>query len=196
SVSMSINNDSDVTGTISIDGSAVTSATTVGGQDVRLSFSGTAAQRIVVYATSVTNPGATLNLVKPDGTTQAALAINNNPAGQTFFIDTQTLATTGTYQLWVKHTGTNVGSETLQIASVPADFTSTITVPAAGQTGPAVRVPTSGNLAVGQNGILTFSGTTGQRLSFNVLSPAIGTTVSSCAIRVYNPSNVQIASGN
>src|SRR5205814_10249402 len=114
--------------------------------------------------------------VKPDGTNQAWVGINDNPAGQTFFIDTQTLATTGTYQLWVKHYLTNVGSETLRIASVPADFTSTITVPAAGQTGPAVRVPTSGNLAAGQNATLTFSGTTGQKLSFNVLSPNIGTT--------------------
>src|SRR5204862_3730410 len=87
----------------SIDGSAVTSTTTVGGQDARLSFSATAGQRIVVYATSVTNPIATLYVVKPDGTIQAWVGINNNPAGQTFFIDTQTLATTGTYQLWVKH---------------------------------------------------------------------------------------------
>jgi len=38
---MSINNDSDVTGAISIDGAAVTSTTTVAGQDVRLSFSAT-----------------------------------------------------------------------------------------------------------------------------------------------------------
>jgi YD repeat-containing protein len=194
SVSLSINNDSDVTGTITIDGSAVTSTTTVAGQDVRLTFSATAGQRIVVYATSVTNPSANIYLVKPDGTNQTSFAINNL-GGQTFFLDTQTLATTGSYQLWVKHVTTNVGSETLRIASVPADFTSTITVPAAGQTGPAVRVPTSGNLAAGQNATLTFSGTTGQKLSFNVLSPTIGTTSGSCLVRIYDPSNNQITFG-
>jgi hypothetical protein len=197
SVSISINNDSDVTGTIAIDGSAVTASTTVAGQDIRLSFSATSGQRIVVYATNVTIPTATLNLVQPpSGSTQASTSINNN-AGQTFFIDTQLLSTTGTYQLWVQHSGTNTGSVTLQIASVPADFTGTITVPAAGQTGPAVRVPTSGSLAVGQNGILSFSGTTGQRLSFNVLNPTIGTASSSCSVRVKDPSTnqTQIASG-
>jgi hypothetical protein len=195
SVSYSINNDSDVSGTIAINGSPVTVTTIVSGEDARLSFTATAGQRIVVYATSVTTPYATVYLVKPDGTNQTSLGINNNPAGQTFFMDTQTLATTGTYQLWVQHSGTNVGSETLQIASVPADFTSTITVPAAGQTGTAVRVPTSGNLAVGQNGSLTFSGTTGQKLSFNVLSPTFGTVYYGCYTRIYDPSNNQIAFG-
>ena len=38
SVTMSINNDSDVTGTITIDGAAVATGTTVAGQDARLSF--------------------------------------------------------------------------------------------------------------------------------------------------------------
>src|SRR5207302_11173704 len=66
SVSISINNDSNVTGTIAIDGAAVPVTTTVSGQDARLSFNGTAGQRIVVYATSVTTPSAFLGLVRPD----------------------------------------------------------------------------------------------------------------------------------
>src|SRR5439155_3793358 len=140
-------------------GAPITVTAGVPGQDVRLTFTASAGQRIVAYATNVTYPLAGVHLVKPDGTDQTQFQISNNPAGQTFFMDTQTLATAGTYQLFVPHFGTGTGSETLQIASVPADFTAPLTIPAAGQTGPAVRVPTTGNLAVGQNAALTFSGT-------------------------------------
>jgi YD repeat-containing protein len=195
SVGISINNAQDVTTpTISIGGAAVTATTTVAGQDVRLSFSATAGQRIVLYATSVTNPYASLILVTPSGGYQASTTIGNSPSGWTFFIDTQTLATTGTYQLWVQHSGANFGSETLQIGSVPSDFTATLTVPAAGATGTAVQVPTSGNLAVGQNASLTFSGTAGQQLSFNIISSTIGSSVSNCAFTLYDPSHTSIAS--
>jgi YD repeat-containing protein len=185
SISMSINNDADVTGTITIDGSAVTATTTVAGQDARLTFTATAGQRIVVYATNVTNPAAYVNLVNPSGTVQTYFYINNSPAGQTFFLDTQTLATSGTYQLWVQHSSysANVGSETLQVASVPADFSATLTVG-----GAAVRVPTTGNTAVGQNANLTFVGTAGQQVTINVTGPTFGTTSGSCIFIVSNPS--------
>ena len=191
SISVSINNDQDVTTpTITIGGGAVTATTTVAGQDVRLSFAATSGQRIAVYATNVSNPGAILYLVTPSGTNQASMEIDNNPSGQIFFMDTQTLATTGTYQLWVQHSGTNIGSETLQIVSVPPDFTGTLTVPAAGKTATATRVPTSGNLAVGQNASLTFSGTTGQKLSFNLTN----STLTNCNFYVNDPNGNQVAS--
>jgi hypothetical protein len=190
SVSISLNNDQDVTTpTITIGGSAVTPTTTVAGQDVRLSFAATTGQRIVVYATNVTNPAAVLYLVTPSGSNQAYVGINNNPPGQTFFMDTQTLATTGTYQLWVQHSGTNIGSEMLQIGSVPPDFTGTLAVPLAGQTGAATRVPASGNLAVGQNASLTFAGNNGQKLSFNLLNSTIG----NCIFYIDDPNTNQIA---
>jgi len=195
SISASINNAQDVTTpTISIGGGAVTPATTVPGQDVRLSFTATANQRIVVYATNVSNPVAILNLVTPGGTTQASMDIGNSPPGQIFFMDTQTLATAGTYQLWVQHSGTNFGSETLQIVSVPPDFTGSLAVPTAGNTGTATRVPTSGTLAVGQNATLTFSGTAGQQLSFNALNSTIGSSYNACAFYVYDSNNNQLGS--
>ena len=196
SISVSINNAQDVTTpTISIGGSAHTYATTVYGQDVRLSFAGTMAQQIAVYATGVSNPYASLNLLTPSGAIQTVIVLTNTP-GTVFFMNTQKLATTGTYQLWVQHSGINIGSETLQIISVPADFTGTLTVPAAGAQGAATRVPASGNLAVGQNASLTFSGTAVQKLSFNFLS-TIGSTYSSCSVTVTgpSPSTTQIAQG-
>jgi len=178
---------------IAIDGPAITIVTTAASQNARLRFSAPAGQRIGIYVTNVTNPGTNLALVKPDGTTLASLFITNSPPGTTFFLDTQILAIAGTYQLVIQAGG--VGSETLQIKSVPADFTATLTVPAAGTAGPAVQVPTTGSLAAGQNGILTFSGTAGQRLSFNVLNSTFGTDYSFCSLRVKDPSGNQIASG-
>ncbi len=194
--SVSINNDQDVTTpTISIGGAAVTTGTTVPGQDVRLSFPATMGQQIAVYAKNVSNPYATLNLLMPGGAIQTQIVINNSP-GTVFFMDTQKLGTTGTYQLQVQHSGTYIGSENLQILSVPADFTGTLTVPAAGAQGTALSVPSSGNLAVGQNASLTFSGTATQILSFNILS-TIGSGYYSCSVTVTgpSPSTTQIAQG-
>jgi hypothetical protein len=167
-VTVQLNDCSDVTGTISIDGGAVTATTSVQGQDARLTFTGTAGQRIVVLVTGVTNPSATVNILKPDGSTEASVAINNNPTGQTFFINTQTLVTTGTYTLWVQHSGTNVGSETLQLNSVPADYTASLTP------GTAAQVPASGSLAIGQNASLTFNGSAGFDESIQFTSNTLG----------------------
>jgi hypothetical protein len=195
SLSVSINNAQDVTTpTISIGGGAVTASTTVPGQDVRLSFTATANQRIVVYATNVSNPAAILNLVTPSGTNLAVMDIGNSPPGQIFFMDTQTLAAGGTYQLWVQHSGKNFGNETLQIVSVPPDFTGPLAVPAAGKTGAATMVPTSGPLVAGQNATLTFSGTAGQQLSFNALNSTIGSSLYDCVFYVYDPNNNQLGS--
>ncbi|MGB2605843.1 MAG: hypothetical protein WBC78_19725 [Candidatus Sulfotelmatobacter sp.] len=182
----------DTSGTIAINGPAVTATTTVTGQDARLTFEATG-QRIVVYATNVSNQGALVNLVTPSGSTQANMFIDNSPAGQTFFLDTQALGF-GTYQLWVQHDVSNVGSETLQIASVPADYSKLLPVPGAGKTGAAVRVPGSGNLAVGQNASLTINGTLGEKLSFN-LSSTIGTNSGSCFGTLYDPNGAIVLNG-
>jgi YD repeat-containing protein len=189
SVTMSINNDDDVTGTIAIDGAAVTTGTTVAGQDARLSFTATAGQRIVTYATSVTNPYAWVYLVKPDGTNQIYFNINNSSPGQTFFLDTQTLATSGTYQLWVQHYSTDVGSETLQIASVPADFTGTLTI-----NGGALQVPATGSTSPGQNATLTFSAAAGQSLKVNFTNSTF-TPSTACLVTLKNPSGGTVTSG-
>jgi YD repeat-containing protein len=190
-VTLKLNDSSDVTSSIVIDGAGVVATTTVPGQDARLNFTATAGKRIVVYASNVSNPAASVFIVNPDGTAQnGQLSINNNSPGQVFFLDTRTLTAAGNYQLWVKHSGAGIGSETLQISSVPADFTGTVAVPAAGSTGAAKRVPTSGNLAAGQNGNLTFTGAVGQKLSFNVISPMFGASPSDCNLNVFDPNGV------
>jgi len=176
--SSNIDNWQDVTTpTISIGGGAVTAKTTVAGQDVRLSFTATANQRVVVFATSVTNPAATLNLVTPSGTNQASVSISNSPSGQEFFIDTQTLVA-GTYQLWVQHSGTNFGKETLQIKTVPADISHTVTIG-----GSAYQFST----VAGQNANIKFSNPTSQSVTVHWTSGTYPTTPT-CDMTVTGPS--------
>jgi YD repeat-containing protein len=187
SLTLSLN--ADVVGTIAIGGPPVTVTTTNPGQDVRLSFAATAGQRVVVYATNVTNPNATVNLVAQSGSIVTGMFINNTPSGQLFFMDTPIPQSLGAevYQLWIRHNGTDVGSETLQI--VP-DFAGALTIPAAGTTGAAIQVPTSGNLAVGQSASLTFSATAGQRVSFNLNNPTF--PQGSCKLYLYDPNGNQL----
>jgi YD repeat-containing protein len=186
SVSVSLNNDADVsTPPISIGSASAQWSTTVAGQDVRLTFTPNSSQtRIAIYATDLSTVGqATVSLVGPTGATQASIPIY--PGSQTYFMDTQPVTPSQPYQVLVSHYLTNTNSQTLQIISVPPDFTGTLTVPAAGAKGTAVQVPTTGSLAVGQNAALTFNTTTaGQKLSFNVG----GSTISACNMTVNGPS--------
>jgi YD repeat-containing protein len=187
--SLTLSLSGDVVGTIAIGGPPVTVTTTNPGQDVRLSFAATAGQRVVVYATNVTNPNAAVNLVAQSGSIVTVMFINNTPSGQLFFMDTPISQSLGSevYQLWIQHNGTNVGSETLQI--VP-DFAGTLTIPAAGTTGAAIQVPTSGNLPLGQSASLTFSATAGQRVSFNLNNSTF--PQGSCHLYLYDPNGNQL----
>lgn len=179
SVSVSINNAQDVTTpSITIGGSAVTAKTTVAGQDVRLSFTPTGSQpRIAIQATSVTNPSATLNLWTGTST-QASSPINNNPSGQTFFIDTQAVNANQQYQLWVQHSGANFGNETLKIFNVPADISHTVTV-----NGSAYQFTTS----AGQNANIGFSFTTSESITVHWTNGTYPSTLN-CYMRVTGPS--------
>jgi hypothetical protein len=145
-----------------------------------LSFTTTSTnQRVVLYATAVNNPDAGLYILKPDGSAQVYSGLNaNGYPSNSFFIDTQTLATVGTYTVWVAHHGTNVGGETLQLKSVPADITGTMSI-----NGAAVLVPSTGNMAPGQNAILTFSGTAGQAVTVHLTN----NTINGVGVTLFKP---------
>jgi len=159
SITLGLNNPTTITGTITPGGSAVPETTTIPGQDVKLTFSGAANQRVSLFVDNVTNPYALLYLVKPDGTTQVTSSISN---GNNTFMDVQTLATTGTYTLWVQHSGTGVGNERLQLYDVPPDVTASATIG-----GPTVPISTT---KPGQNAYVTFSGTSGHNVTVNLTS--------------------------
>lgn len=152
----------DSTGTITPGGSAVSVSTTIPGQMALLSFSGTANQRVSVKMTSGSWTGgapsaADVYIRKPDGTTLATQFTQTAA-----FLDTQTLPATGTYTLITDPSGATTGGVTLTLYDVGADISGSIT---AG--GSSVTV--SPNIP-GLNGVHTFSGTSGQRVSLKVTS--------------------------
>jgi hypothetical protein len=110
----------DVSGTITIGGSAVNVSTTSPGQIATYTFSGTNGQQITVNATSSnfrtpanTVSTVTVKLLKPDGT----VLTSKISSGSTFSLTTQTLPTTGTYTVVVDPTQANTGSGTLNISN-------------------------------------------------------------------------------
>ncbi|SFH38802.1 S-layer family protein [Pseudomonas sp. NFACC45] len=175
----------DATGTISIDGADATLTTTVG-QNGSLTFSGTAGQRIYLSAPNSTYPRSEgLNLYKPDASgnanTNSANIIYSSPWSTGSYTDTLTLPATGTYTIYLNPIGADTGSMTFHLISVPADATGTISIDGADAT-----LTTT---AIGQNGSLTFSGTSGQRIYLSVPN---STYPRSEGVNLYKPD----ASGN
>jgi hypothetical protein len=140
-------------------GSAVSVSTTAPGQNARVSFSGTAGQRISVQISNATFTFALVSIVKPDG---SALGNNRFIGPGSTFIDTTSLPSAGTYAMVIDPNGASTGSATLQIYDVPPDAGGTIT-PGGAPVTVATTVP-------GQNGRLTFAGTAGQRVSLKISS--------------------------
>jgi hypothetical protein len=154
----------DATAAAAPDGSAtVTTATP--GQNARVTFAGTAGSRVSVkVAPSCCT--TRMSILSPSGSTLTWPAHIDSRGG---FIDTVTLPVTGTYTILVDPQGPTTGSVSLTLLAVPPDVTASI-VPG----GAPVSVTTS---TPGQNALLTFAGTAGQRVSL-VLETAC------CASRV------------
>ncbi|HHY6931724.1 TPA: IPT/TIG domain-containing protein [Burkholderia ambifaria] len=145
----------DSTATITPGGSPVTLGTTVPGQNMSLTFSGTAGQRVSLLTSNSSFPGcrwASLFINSPDGSHLAGTDLCSNE-----FLGAITLPTTGTYTIAAYPNGTATGSETFQLYNVPSDSTATIT--------PGGSPVTLGTTVPGQNMSLTFSGTASQRVS-------------------------------
>jgi YD repeat-containing protein len=151
----------DVTGTIVAGGSSVPVAITTPGQNARLTFSGTAGQRVSLSAPA--GPQSYVTYRKPDDTVLASGSIGGFFAS---FVEPITLPSTGTYSLDIDPMGTETGTLTLALHAVPADVSGSI-VPG----GSPVQVTLS---APGQNAELTFSGTAGQRISLSLSAAPTG----------------------
>lgn len=160
----------DVSASITPGGSAVTVSPATPGQNARLTFSGTAAQRVSLNMTSVSIGSSYccstfVSIIKPDGTTLVSPAYVGLSGG---YIDTTTLPVTGTYTILVDPQSTSTGSITLSLYDVPADITGTIT--------PGGSTVTVSPATPGQNARPTFSGTSGQRISLDMTSVSIGSS--------------------
>lgn len=143
----------DITGTIT-PGSPVTVTTTVPGQNALVTFSGTSGQKVSLNNTSVSFTGVSVSIKKADGTTVGATTVGTGGG----FLDTVTLPANGTYTILVDPTTYYTGGITLTLYDV-TDFTGTITTG-----GSAVTVTTT---VPGQNALLEFSGTSGQKISLH-----------------------------
>jgi hypothetical protein len=160
----------DVIDSITIDGPAVSSTVNTPGQNARLSFSGSAGQRVSANSTSTMTGCWTLAILKPDGTQLASVF----SCGNNIFIEPQMLPETGVYTLLVDPLGAVTGQATVNLYNV-VDVTGTITLG-----GPAVNVTTT---VPGQNASLTFGGTTGQQATVRVT----GSNVSCVRVTLLKP---------
>ena len=170
---LTLNDCPDVTGTIAIGGSSVTTTINTQGQNARLTFTGIAGQRVSLNMTSITIFNCYVDFYKPDGSALGSSTLISNVS--TAFIDPRTLPVDGTYAIVINPNITYTGSMTLTLYDVPADPTGTVTVG-----GAAVTVTTT---APGQNASLTFSGTSGQQLTVHVTS----NTMSTVTVKLLKP---------
>ena len=166
----------DAGGPITPGGAAVTVATTVPGQNGRLTFAGTAGQRISMKISNVSYSSATAQLVGPDNNPVGGSTLFGTGGG---FVDTRTLPTTGTYALVIDPPNTTTGSATFTVYNVPPDVTGTITP--GGSFVSSVSTP-------GQNAKYTFDGTAGQRISLKI-GPS---TMSMGWVSITGPSGIQV----
>jgi len=156
SVNLTLNNATDVTGTIAF-GTPITVTTTVPGQNARYTFNDTAGQQVSLTVSNSTYTGCiALNvaILRPDGSSLAS----TGTCGSSAFVDSTTLPTAGTYSVLIDPSGTGIGSATIQLNTF-SDLSGTITI------GTPLTVTTTG---IGQNARYTFSGTAGQQISLTL----------------------------
>ena len=174
-MTLTLYNAADAIFTITAGGPAVTVTTTIPGQNARLTFAGTAGQRMSIQGTSAFGVCWNLGLYKPDG----SQLTNTFSCGSAIFIDPQTLPVTGEYSILVDPTGAVTGQATVNLYEV-VDITGTLNFG-----GPTVNITTT---TPGQNAVLTFVGSAGQRASVHATS-----TFSTCwNLGIYKPDGTQL----
>lgn len=140
-------------GAIAVDGASSTVSITRPGQNARLTFSGTAGQRLDLGLTANSIYQCTVSILKPDGTSLTSVGLG--PFDGTLV--TPPLPTTGTYSIVIDPYGVATGGMTLYLSQ---ELTGSITVGGA-------SVPVS-ITRPGQRARLHFSGTASQRVSMQL----------------------------
>jgi len=167
----------DTTQSITVGGSSVVSNVTTPGQVNQLTFSGTAGQRISVNSNTTFTTCWTLKILKPD-TTQLFSSFG---CGSGMFVDPQQLPTTGTYTIVLDPSGAGTGSATTNAYNV-TDVSGSVTI-----NGSAFALTTT---VPGQNGNITFSGTSGQLATVRIAS----STLSCVTVTLVKPDGTTLTS--
>src|SRR5947199_8637459 len=113
--------------------------------------------------TGVTFGQAAVSILRPDSSTQAAMTAYSNTVG---FVDPTTLASSGTYALLIDPNATNTGDITVTLYDVHANPTGSVTINGSAFT---VSLPVPG-----QNGDVSFSGTSGEGITIRGANNTIG----------------------
>lgn len=180
-VTLTLNNVTDINGGALTLGNSVSPALTVPGQNANYTFSGTQNQHISISILSSTISSCLFEIYNPDGTT-----LVNGPAfcsqGTTFY-DIPVLPQTGTYKFVVDPQGAATGTVTFKLNDA-TDVTGAITADGTPVTF-ATTVP-------GQKAKFTFSGTAGQ----NVTVLLDNNTYSNLALNLVAPDgSIPVGSG-
>jgi YD repeat-containing protein len=152
------------TGTMPPPETSTTVSTSTPGQNVRLTFAGTASHRMSVKVSS--GPAGTVSLLDRDGTTTLG---STTIGATTALVEPVTLPADGTYGVFVNYSGSTTGNVTLTLYDVPVDLTGTITPTA---TGGWVTADLS---KPGQNALYTLGTPTNSRVSMVVSAGPLGT---------------------
>ena len=110
---MTLYDEMDFTGSLTINGPSVPVSLTTPGQMARLTFDITSTQQVTVRVTDSTMGFTTVRLLKPNGTEQTANSSNLS----SFNLSTQTLTTPGTYTVVVDPSSTNTGGITVAVTN-------------------------------------------------------------------------------
>jgi hypothetical protein len=154
----------DATGTIS-SGTPVTVTTTMPGQNAVYTFAGSSTQRVSLNLSNVTYGSAKVSILKPDLTNLTSPLFVPNTFGN--FVEPVKLPVNGTYRVVVDPTGASTGSTDVGLWFVPGDVTGSVTANVVKHV--SIATP-------GQNSVLTYAGTSGQRITVEVYNVTLGTT--------------------
>jgi YD repeat-containing protein len=192
SVTFKLNDATDVTGTITTDGTPVTVATPVPGQQAKLTFNGNAGQVIAVLLDNNTYlpSGLTMTIVSPNGSTfkgtsgAVSLFIDDTKYCSNGFVGfvcgSIPLPISGTYTLSLAPSNGVTGQARVRIFTVPSDYTASgplggspipVVVGTPEQNGRITFTATQGGrIAVGFNNA-SFSGVVSPGFAFEILQP-------------------------
>jgi hypothetical protein len=161
----------------------LTATTTMPGQNAVYTFSGLSTQRVSLNLSNVTYGSAKVSILKPDLTQLAPALFVPNTFGN--FVEPIKLPVNGTYRVKVDPLGASTGSTDIGLWFVPGDVTGSVTANAAKH----VQITTPG-----QNSVLTYAGTSGQRITVEVYNVTLGTTeCCSAKIKITRPDGSTLA---
>src|SRR5262249_25321573 len=175
SITLTLNDATDVTGVIAVGGPAVTVETLRAGQNARLTFTGGTGQAVSLQAAAGA-PGSDMFILSPDGAVLGGPSFAGSAGGG---VGRTILPVAGTYSILVNPRTTNVGSITLTLQDL-SDVTGTIEIG-----GPDVTVAIA---RIDQVARLTFSGVAGGQVSLRIATGAVGSDVS-----ILNPDGTTLA---